>query len=191
MSEATGDGYAGRLAGSPLAELRRQRPDVVQHLQGSDDAIFAPADRRRLHPRRARSGGAARSPSCCATARWKSTTGRRLAALGETAARSDGARGDAVLAHVDLRHHEPRRRDARPTSTRLLAAGLSPHAVVSLSQLIAYVNFQSRVLAGLRMLQGCTHEKPMRDFTHGELEWLPWITPVDLDAGDARRNSPR
>ncbi len=23
--------------------------------------------------------------------------------------------------------------------------------------------------------------KPMRDFTRGELEWSPWITPVDLD----------
>ncbi len=23
--------------------------------------------------------------------------------------------------------------------------------------------------------------KPMRDFTKGELEWTPWITPVDLD----------
>ena len=48
-------------------------------------------------------------------------------------------------------------RAARPysgrTLDRLLAAGLSPHAVVSLSQLIAYVNFQSRVLAGLRMLR--------------------------------------
>ena len=41
-----------------------------------------------------------------------------------------------------------------PRIDALLAAGLSPHAVVSLSQLIAYVNFQSRVLAGLRMLKG-------------------------------------
>jgi len=24
--------------------------------------------------------------------------------------------------------------------------------------------------------------KPMRDFTRGELQWQPWITPVDLDA---------
>ena len=24
-------------------------------------------------------------------------------------------------------------------------------------------------------------KKPMRDFTHGELQWQPWITPVDLD----------
>ena len=32
--------------------------------------------------------------------------------------------------------------------------GLSSHAIVSLSQLISYVNFQSRMLAGLRMLKG-------------------------------------
>ncbi len=25
-------------------------------------------------------------------------------------------------------------------------------------------------------------KKPMRDFIHGELQWEPWITPVDLDA---------
>jgi uncharacterized peroxidase-related enzyme len=32
--------------------------------------------------------------------------------------------------------------------------------------------------------------KPMRDFTKGELEWLPWITPVDLDtANDAQRTA--
>jgi len=24
--------------------------------------------------------------------------------------------------------------------------------------------------------------KPMRDFTHGELEWRPWVTPLDLNA---------
>ena len=24
-------------------------------------------------------------------------------------------------------------------------------------------------------------KKPMRDFIHGELQWQPWITPVDLD----------
>ena len=25
-------------------------------------------------------------------------------------------------------------------------------------------------------------DKPMRDFTHGELEWSPWLTPVDQTA---------
>ena len=38
------DTLAALAPGSPLAELRRQRPDVVKHLQGSDDVIFSPAD---------------------------------------------------------------------------------------------------------------------------------------------------
>jgi uncharacterized peroxidase-related enzyme len=29
----------------------------------------------------------------------------------------------------------------------------------------------------------------MRDFTHGELEWRPWITPVDLDAASEAQRS--
>ena len=24
--------------------------------------------------------------------------------------------------------------------------------------------------------------KPMRDFTHGELDWRPWLAPLDLNA---------
>src|SRR5256714_14265914 len=38
------DALADLPPGSPLAELRRQRLDVVKHLQGSDDVIFSPAD---------------------------------------------------------------------------------------------------------------------------------------------------
>ena len=59
----------------------------------------------------------------------------------------------AILAHVD-------RVTVDPDSARrehiegLLAVGLSSRAVLALSQLIAYVNFQSRVLAGLSMLRG-------------------------------------
>ena len=30
-------------------------------------------------------------------------------------------------------------------------------------------------------------KKPMRDFTHGELQWQPWITPVDLDMATAEQ----
>ena len=36
------DTLAGLAEASPLSALRRQRPDLVKHLQGSDDAIFAP-----------------------------------------------------------------------------------------------------------------------------------------------------
>jgi uncharacterized protein YciW len=57
-----------------------------------------------------------------------------------------------ILAHVDRVTRDPE--SAQPSDLQALgSAGLSPHAIVSLSQLIAYVNFQSRVLAGLRMLR--------------------------------------
>jgi uncharacterized protein YciW len=62
-------------------------------------------------------------------------------------------RWDAILAHVDLVTRGPGSAERKDIDD-LLAAGLSSHAVVSLSQLIAYVNFQSRVLAGLRALKG-------------------------------------
>ena len=52
---------------------------------------------------------------------------------------------------------------------------------MSLSQLIAYVNFQSRVLAGLRMLKGARMKADAR-LHPGELDWRPWIAPLDLDA---------
>ena len=56
-----------------------------------------------------------------------------------------------ILGHVD-------RLTTNPDSARrehidtLLASGLSPQAVIALSQLVAYVNFQARVRAGLRLL---------------------------------------
>src|ERR1044072_8868164 len=38
------DVLAGLDEGSPVAELGRQRPGVVRHLQGTDDAILGPAN---------------------------------------------------------------------------------------------------------------------------------------------------
>ncbi len=76
---------------------------------------------------------------------------RRLVALGETNPLT-GPRGEAIFAHIDCVTMAP---DSATQADleRLTAAGLTPHASVSLSQLIAYVNFQARVLAGLRMLR--------------------------------------
>ena len=160
------DDVMDTLAGLPRARrsprLRRQRPDVVKHLQGSDDAIFAPAGRRRPDARRTRGRGAARRRRCCATARSRRITARgsprstrpaRSPRPWRAGAHITEVRWDAILAHVDLVTRGPGSAE-RKDIDNLLAAGLSSHAVVSLSQLIAYVNFQSRVLAGLRMLKG-------------------------------------
>ena len=147
--------------GSALAELRRQRPEVVKHLQGSDDAIFSPADDGGL-TRTERAAAALRAATLLRDPVLSEHYRARLAALDpegtlaktvEGTARITEARWDAILAHVDLVTRGPGSAE-RKDIDNLYAVGLSSHAVVSLSQLIAYVNFQSRVLAGLRMLKG-------------------------------------
>jgi CMD domain protein len=155
------DTLAGLPPGSPLAELRRQRPDVVTHLQGSDDVIFSPADDGGL-TRAERAAAALRIAMLLRDTALSEHYRSRLAALdpdGTLARTVEGSahitepRWDAILAHVDLVTRGPGSAE-RKDIENLLAAGLSSHAIVSLSQLIAYVNFQSRVLAGLRMLKG-------------------------------------
>jgi CMD domain protein len=155
------DQLAGLTPGSALAALRRQRPDVVKHLQGSDDAIFAPTDDGGL-TRAERTAAALRIAELLRDDALMAHYRTRLAALDPsgTLARTvtgdaqitDG-RWDAILAHVDLVTRGPGSAAADDIE-ELLAVGLSSHAIVSLSQLIAYVNFQARVLAGLRMLKG-------------------------------------
>jgi CMD domain protein len=155
------DTLAALPPGSPLAELRRQRPEVVEHLQGSDDVIFSPADDGGLS-RAERAAAALRAATLLRDAVLSGHYRTRLAALDpqgtlaktvEGSARITEGRWDAILAHVDLVTRGPGAAE-RKDIDNLLAAGLSSHAVVSLSQLIAYVNFQSRVLAGLRALKG-------------------------------------
>jgi len=154
------DSLADLPRGSPLAELRRQRPDVVKHLQGSDDVIFSPADDGGL-ARAERAAAALRVATLLRDAVLSEHYRDRLAKLDadgtlaktvEGGARITEVRWDAILAHVDLVTRGPGSAE-RKDIDNLLAVGLSSHAIVSLSQLIAYVNFQSRVLAGLRMLK--------------------------------------
>ena len=154
------DVLAGLAPGSALFALRRQRPEVVRHARGSDDALFAPVDDGGL-ARAERAAAALRIAILLRDAALCTHYRGRLAALdpdGGLATKVEaGAASDHRLA-VILAHVE-RVTTAPDTATRadldgLAAAGLAPHAIVSLSQVIAYVNFQSRVLAGLRMLQG-------------------------------------
>jgi CMD domain protein len=154
------DALAGLAAESPVAALRRQRPDVVRFTQASDEAIFAPTD----------DGGLTRAERAAAALRIAALLhdpilqdhyqallepldeDGNLLRSADVEAQTGDARWATVIAHIDRVTADP------DSATKahidgLLAAGLSPHAVVSLSQVIAYVNFQARVLAGLRMLR--------------------------------------
>ena len=155
------DTLAGLQPGSLLFALRRERSDVVKHLQGSDDAIFGPADDGGLTSAE-RAAAALRIATLLRDGVLSAHYRTRLAALDpdgtlaktvEGGARITEGRWDAILAHVDLVTRGPGSAECKDIDN-LLAGGLSSHAVVSLSQLIGYVNFQARVLAGLRMLNG-------------------------------------
>lgn len=92
--------------------------------------------------------------------------------------------------------------EATPTSLRALTrAGWSKEGIVTLAQLIAFVSFQSRLIAGLRLLNDrpvATSDAPVAAgvwhttattatgkaapvaFTQQELGWEPWIAAKPL-----------
>lgn len=155
------DRLAGLAADSPVAAVRRQRPDVVRFTQGSDEAIFAPKDDGGL-TRAERAAAALRIAMLLRDPVLQAHYTALLKPLDPDGAlvRSVGANGPSgnkrwatVIAHVDRVTTDP------DSATKahidgLLAAGFTPQAVVALSQVIAYVNYQARVLAGLRALRG-------------------------------------
>lgn len=92
--------------------------------------------------------------------------------------------------------------EATPSALEALTrAGWSPRAIVTLAQLIAFVSFQSRLLNGLRLLNGKSapvagtpvvagfwHTSPQTlsgkrapvRFTRDELHWEPWLAAKPL-----------
>ncbi len=152
---------AGIAAGSPLAELRVQRPDVLSYTQGSDDALFSPSDpggvsliERELIALRVAALTHNRAVASRHVARLK-TLGADLA----LASIAEGGDSDAVpsprlsalLQFTDRLTLDPR--TARPDDIEALrTAGLSPRDIVTIAQLIAYLSYQVRLLSGLRIL---------------------------------------
>jgi alkylhydroperoxidase domain protein/CMD domain protein len=147
--------------GSPLAQLRAQRPEATGYAQDSYDALFNPTQAGGLSPTE-RLATALRVAHLHAAPAAAAHYGRRLVEAGASAAIVAAAAPDqldpalptrlrAVLRHADLLATQPRW--ARPDHLQALAdAGLSATEIVTLSQVIAFVSFQVRLLAGLALL---------------------------------------
>jgi len=166
MSSATPDDVIDMVASldpdSPVAELRRRRPDLRRLSQTSYDAALRPQEPRNL-------SYAERAALAARMARlWKDEAlerhyldrlaaegaGALVAAYADPATGPDlGPRAAAILRHVDLVTLTPEKA-TRADVERLIAAGLDDRDAVTLAGLIAYVNYQIRVVAGLRMLRG-------------------------------------
>jgi len=187
-------------AASPLHAVRHQRDKVVAATQGSYDAIFDPAlPGLSLAERLLAAHTVARlSGSAVLEAHYRD----RLPALPP-----GGERVQAILAFAEVLTEHPVEGD-RTALLKLPAAGLSTPEVITLAQLIAFVAYQVRVVAGLQAMaamepanaaaEQTPPDEPAASFVHpanlpqpGEpvrvngytsetLGWKAWLPVVDL-----------
>src|SRR3954469_481741 len=164
---------AGVAPGSPAAELRAQRPEATQHAQGSYTALFDPPELVGLS-KSERFAIALRVAAIHAAAEAAEHYRQRLVEAGASpeivaaAALEDAGSGSqpdpevparlqAILRHADLLSTHPV--DATPDDLQALAdAGLATVEIVVLSQIVAFVSFQVRVIAALQLIAGRTPE---------------------------------
>jgi alkylhydroperoxidase domain protein len=193
-------------AGSELAQARETRDAATRHAQGSYETIFSAddgvdftlAERLLLAENVARWHGDSQLASHYA---------ERLNALPD---HGNTARLESALDHGERLSFKP----ASATAAHLQAlqqAGWSLDAIVTLSQLIAFVSFQTRQLRSYRLIgghsvenasdrkiaagywrhDGKTHSGRSAPtvFTQAELGWEPWIPSKKLEEFDAEQQA--
>ena len=184
---------AGIAPSSALAAARQTREAATRHAQGSYDALFTTHDET--------FSAEARFSVAAKVAKWHNADdlAAHYAGLGLTDPTS--AQLAPAIEFARLLTFSPVK--ATPEALKSLqAAGWSAENIVTLAQLIAFVSFQSRLLAGLRLLNGkpVLHNDapvvagswhttaqtrsgkaaPVR-FTQQELGWEPWIAAKQLE----------
>ncbi|MBT2336312.1 peroxidase-related enzyme [Variovorax paradoxus] len=204
------------VPGHATRMLRQQRDKVVAATQGSYDAMFSPSVEGLSVAERLLVALHACSVSKAATlaAHYRERllaegADRELAAAVGSGAPVADARLRTVLAFTASLIERPIEGD-RAAVRSLADAGLSTPAIVALGQLIAFLSYQVRVVAGLQALAAAEagHERragplqasslplvekarsvtgaPMnapiriKGFTNEVLSWKPWLDPVDV-----------
>lgn len=174
---------------SELAQARAERHAATQHTQGSYDVLFSQDDEDLPL--------AERFALAAQVAAWHGASS--LEAHYRQHDQPHNARFAAGLAFAQLLSLHPV--DAAPQHIeKLQTAGWSSRGIITLAQLIAFVSFQSRLLAGLRLLNGEEtasqphavagkwHDAPLTlsgktaltAFTQQELGWEPWLAAKPL-----------
>jgi CMD domain protein len=152
---------AGVRPATPLHELRGERPDVARYAQVSYLALLEPIDEAGVSrfERQAialRVGVLAGSEPVAEHHREQlrqlGVPGDRIAAIERFPHAGElSHREAAILRHVDLLTQQPREAGEEDIAN-LREAGLGARDIVTISQLIAFLSFQVRLLAGLRAL---------------------------------------
>lgn len=154
------DQVLGLKAGDFLSELRRRRPEFVDGAEICRHAVLSPAKDQGL-PQGLRFALAARMARLNRDDALTAIYDQGLENIGPDGSQAKIAAGNtpetadillaAILRHCDLITLDPGR-STKADIERLTAAGLTNPQIVALSELIAFVNFQTRITAGLRLL---------------------------------------
>ncbi|WP_336984850.1 alkylhydroperoxidase domain protein [Cedecea sp. USHLN005] len=183
---------AGVIPGTALAEAREIRDAATAHAQGSYEALFGEASSsglslpERLHLARR-------------VADWHDDARLTDHYAQSLAGQPASERFSAWLDHAERLSFQPVQAGPQDVQT-LIQAGFSEEEVVTLSQIIGFVAFQSRLLRGLRLIGGQQangeqvripaagewHRQPLTasgksapvTFTQAELNWEPWIAAL-------------
>ena len=199
------DAAAGLVPGLALHAARRFRATVIDATQASHDALLGEpvpglnaAERLRVAEHCCRADGAAEL-----AAHYR----RRLDAAGGggPSSGSGPATLPAMLHWAALLTTEPRRGD-RAALKALKHTGLDDAAIVALAQLVAFLSYQTRVVAGLKAMRqpaapggreaqdveapevpasaqvapGRPRVIRINGFTNETLQWRSWLEPVQL-----------
>lgn len=148
------------IADPAIARLRRKREDVVQLTQRCYEAVLAPREpgglsaeeRMALACRMARLTGV---PATVAFYDGRARTTVQAQPLRDVAAGkpANEPRLAAIVAHVDRVTTNPHA-SGRAEIAALDAAGVAERDIVALSELIAFLSYQFRVVRGLELLRG-------------------------------------
>ena len=192
--------------GDALHVLRRQRPKIVDATQGSYAAMFAPtvagvsvAERLLIALHACHLSGAVTLADHYRARLQAEGADAALVATAEGRGAAADARVATLLAFTAKLIVRPIEGDRRAVQS-LADAGLTPAAIVAVGQLIAFLSYQIRVVAGLQALAAAGGEGPataqppearggstvpspirIRGFTNEVLDWAPWAEPVRLE----------
>jgi uncharacterized peroxidase-related enzyme len=199
------DAAAGLAPGSTLHAARRFRATVVEATQASHDALLyepvdglSTADRLRV------------AVHCCEAAQAPQLAAHYRALLAQQPAQEAASAAlPAMQDWASLLTTDPRRGD-RAALHALRTAGLPDAAIVALAQLVAFMSYQTRVVAGLVAVDaalsspvppaegleagqasGATAPAKaagssptplirLNGFTNETLQWRSWLSPLDV-----------
>lgn len=197
------DRAAGLHVSDRLYLARRFRATAIEHTQASHDALLFDAveglsvsDRLKV------------AIDVCQASQATTLTQHYQALLADPARVQDTLSPAAAAMQQWARTLtlDPRKGD-QSSLQALKASGLSDAAVVALAQLVAFLSYQTRVVAGLRALAASpaptaqaqdskvsptnSSANPgvirINGFTNETLQWRSWLTPVHIDQASSEQ----